>query len=1191
MSRPVSPVVANGTYIFSLYVKPAGFNWIMLEMHDLPHSDDFIVFFNVATGAVGATEGTIGVTPTIEAAANGFYRCSFGINVGTDPEGPNETAFIHIHLTDKDVDSSFQGDDVSGVYVWGGQYELTPLSPYKPVLGAQLPAATHSATASFGMGVSEGRRNLLTYTEAFDNSVWEKYEATCTANYADAPDGTTTAERLVASTNNDEHTFGQRPTLLPSTVYTYSVYVQADSQWEVELYVLRLNGSPAGAYFQLYDIAISGAFNLLDSGIQDLGTGWVRCWITFNSNTGAVSPIAVVAPADGSDDEIFAGDGVGGLYVWGAQLDLGAITAYEPVLATRSVQDAYSALTVLGAAVAEGSATATDTLSSSANVWRPAVAEGSATAADTPSVAASTYSAAVAEGSATAADTLSTTGSVFNPIVAEGRYNLLSYTEEFDNARWTPNASSVTANAGTDPLGGSTADKFIPDSTFSASHYVTQLPHEYPPLNFVLNGSVYVKPAGHTFFFIGITGRNGTTSFSSFDLTTLTTSFGATIEPLPNGWFRCFISTSVGSSGTNNQAGRLNLMSAPTSSAFYTGNSVDGVLLWGAQLTPSPLVNYLAVSARYEGDTPSAATTASAAVAEGGSTGADTTDGSVSVLRVGRVGWIRLFAEAVSGVFSDSVAEGTATATDTQTAGLLLSASVAEGTATATDTPSAVGTYAATAAEGSATAVDTPNAGRTTAASVAEGTPTATDTPSATAVEVASVAEGSATAVDTPSNTAVFRPSVAEGSATAVDTPSAAYVTSASVAEGTATAVDAPSAKATFAGVIAEGSATSFDTPSANSAIAASLSEGSPTASDTVTADLNTVLSGAVAEGTATAADTPSATGVYPANVAEVSTGLDTPSAAFSAGASVVEGSATSFDSTFGTITQAASVAEGTATAVDTPSTSGGVQAGTVPEGTATAADTVTAALVQNATVLEGSVTAVDTPNRTLTLAAILAEGSPTAVDTCTTSVVFSGSIAEGTATAQDTANAFAVWKAVTVNEVSTAQDTQDFSGSASADTIEGSATAQDTPNALRYVDASIHEGSDTAFDTSSAVATYGGYVFEGSDTAFDLVIGYTNEDAFVFEISVAADTVNAELLDRSAARDRVYAFVDIDYFFAEPYSYVAIFTPLDDGLAVFTEPPPKDFIFTEPKVEAKFTDSPVFDPKYDSPEKRLVKV
>jgi len=49
------------------------------------------------------------------------------------------------------------------------------------------------------------RRNLLTWTEQFDNAVWTKTNAAVTANATTAPDGALTADKLVEDTANAQH--------------------------------------------------------------------------------------------------------------------------------------------------------------------------------------------------------------------------------------------------------------------------------------------------------------------------------------------------------------------------------------------------------------------------------------------------------------------------------------------------------------------------------------------------------------------------------------------------------------------------------------------------------------------------------------------------------------------------------------------------------------------------------------------------------------------------------------------------------------------------------------------------------------------------------------------------------------------------------------------------------------------------
>lgn len=53
------------------------------------------------------------------------------------------------------------------------------------------------------------------------------------------------------------------------------------------------------------------------------------------------------------------------------------------------------------------------------------------------------------------------------------RYNLLTYSEQFDNAAWSKSGSTVTQNAGTAPGGALTADKLV-ENTNNGVHQVSQ---------------------------------------------------------------------------------------------------------------------------------------------------------------------------------------------------------------------------------------------------------------------------------------------------------------------------------------------------------------------------------------------------------------------------------------------------------------------------------------------------------------------------------------------------------------------------------------------------------------------------------------------------------------------------------------------------------------------------------------------
>jgi hypothetical protein len=175
--------------------------------------------------------------------------------------------------------------------------------------------ATQSSLASrpiLGREPFGGRRNLLTFTEQFDNGAWSKTgapSAVVTPNVAVAPDGTTTADLLVANAGRIQQTV-----TLAATGYVLSCYMKADGGSTGELW---LAGATGRATFNLS----TGVVATTTSGtasITDVGDGWYRCVIAGTSAAGSQSIII---------DE--AGSGI---LIWGAQLETGSTaTAYQRV--------------------------------------------------------------------------------------------------------------------------------------------------------------------------------------------------------------------------------------------------------------------------------------------------------------------------------------------------------------------------------------------------------------------------------------------------------------------------------------------------------------------------------------------------------------------------------------------------------------------------------------------------------------------------------------------------------------------------------------------------------------------------------------------------------------------------------------------------------------------------------------------
>ena len=180
--------------------------------------------------------------------------------------------------------------------------------------------------------------------------------------------------------------------------------------------------------------------------------------------------------------------------------------------------------------------------------------------------------------------TRATTGTRVNAdgLIEQVPYNLLSRSEEFNNASWfRQNIASITANAALSPINTLTADKIIPDTT-SNQHRIFQ--------QFLFTGpgvlSVYAKADGYNFLSLAVRGGvDGGTII--FDLSNGTISgtaggFVPSIENVGNGWYRCSIFRSDLGAGINVSYWIIVRNNNTTNN--YVGDGTSGILVWGAQL-------------------------------------------------------------------------------------------------------------------------------------------------------------------------------------------------------------------------------------------------------------------------------------------------------------------------------------------------------------------------------------------------------------------------------------------------------------------------------------------------------------------------------------------------------------------------------------------------------------------------------
>ena len=182
-----------------------------------------------------------------------------------------------------------------------------------------------------------GIRNLLSYTQEFDDAYWTKRDATVTANQIAAPDGTNTGYKVNENAATAPHYIYQTGfTFTLGEEYTQSVYAKAGTHNIVQLLgTSAAFGHEAWANFDLSDGTIGSKGTATAAAIQSVGEGWYRCSITITvtaTSGGSAGLTAFVQTKTSSRVFSYEGNPSNHIYAWGAQLEEGSTaTQYQHV--------------------------------------------------------------------------------------------------------------------------------------------------------------------------------------------------------------------------------------------------------------------------------------------------------------------------------------------------------------------------------------------------------------------------------------------------------------------------------------------------------------------------------------------------------------------------------------------------------------------------------------------------------------------------------------------------------------------------------------------------------------------------------------------------------------------------------------------------------------------------------------------
>ena len=316
----------------SVYAK-AGTHGFLQMFHG--SNSDFFANFNLTTGVVG-TKGPGVPTSTITPVGDGWYRCSMTFTPGT----ASAIRIAMVSSASAIFAESWTPAGTETFFLWGAQAEIAAApTTYTRNFGGLFPPRfdyNPVTLAPRGLLVEEQRTNLMLYSEQFDNGYWAVGGSTISANATTAPDGTSTADKLVEDTSTGNHRVLNNTgvTVVSGATYAWTVYAKAAERTVVQL----LNNNLQGAVFDLTNGGVSGITAGFSASATAFGNGWYRLSIVGPASS-TTERLLVYLQSGGTNS--YTGNGTSGAFIWGAQLEAGAFaTSYIRTVASQVTRTA-----------------------------------------------------------------------------------------------------------------------------------------------------------------------------------------------------------------------------------------------------------------------------------------------------------------------------------------------------------------------------------------------------------------------------------------------------------------------------------------------------------------------------------------------------------------------------------------------------------------------------------------------------------------------------------------------------------------------------------------------------------------------------------------------------------------------------------------------------------------------------------